>query len=322
MTAPRFSIVMPTFNHGRWIEQALQSILEQAPHRIEIRVMDSLSTDNTVEVLQRYTGKVHWIREKDAGQADAINRGLAMASGEIIAWLNSDDGYLPHALARVDTAFSEDPTLDFVYGDALEIDEGGRILTPNPFTEEADRNRFFFSHDYICQPSLFVRRECLSKVGHLRQDLKWFLDYEWLTRFFSKGLHGKRLPFFLAANRDHPHTKTNSGGLKRWLEIMSVLSAAPSPRPPLLLRPCVWNYSLEYLIKTMNAASWGRHTDSARDAREARAMALNVLNRIFMACVMPQSIDDIMARFHRDIAPHGSTLQDLWISAARMGAVT
>ncbi|HRP03948.1 MAG TPA: glycosyltransferase family 2 protein [Opitutaceae bacterium] len=322
MTAPRFSIIMPTFNHGRWIEQALRSILDQAPHRIEIRVMDSLSTDNTAEVLERYTGCVHWNREKDAGQADAINRGLAMASGEIIAWLNSDDGYLPHAFARVDAAFSEDPALDFAYGDALEIDEGGRILTPNPFTEEADRNRFFFSHDYICQPSLFIRRECLTKVGPLRQDLKWFLDYEWLTRFFSKGLRGKRLPYFLAANRDHPHTKTNSGGLKRWLEIMSVLSAAPPPRPPLLLRPCIRNYTLEYLIKTINAAGWGRHASAASDAREARATTLNTLNRIFMTSVKPRSVDDIMARFHRDIAPHGSTLQDLWTSGARMGAVT
>ncbi|MBP7141027.1 MAG: glycosyltransferase [Opitutaceae bacterium] len=322
MTPPRFSIVMPTFNHGRWIEQALLSILDQAPHRLEILVMDSVSTDSTPEVLGRYTDVIHWIREKDGGQADAINRGLAMATGEIVAWLNSDDSYLPHALARVDATFSGDPALDFVYGDALEIDESGRILTPNPFTEEADRDRFFFSHDYICQPSLFVRRECLVKVGPLRMDLKWFLDYEWLTRFFSMGLHGRRLPFFLAANRDHPHTKTNSGGLNRWLEIMSVLSAAPSPHPPLLLRPCVWNYSLEFLIKTMNAAGWGRHPGAARDAREARVTVLNTLNRIFMNCVKPRSVDDIMIRFHRDIAPHGSTLQELWDSAASMSAVT
>lgn len=322
MTPPRFSIVMPTFNHGRWIEQALNSIFEQAPYRMEVRVMDSLSTDNTPEVLARYSGRIKWIREKDGGQADAINRGLSMASGEIVAWLNSDDSYLPHALARVDAAFSQDPSLDFVYGDALEIDENGRILTPNPFTEEIDRDRFFFSHDYICQPTLFVRRECLTKVGPLRYDLKWFLDYEWLTRFFSIGLRGRRLPFFLAANRDHPQTKTNSGGWKRWLEIMKVLSAAPPPRPPLLLRPCVWNYSLEFLIKTVNAATWGRHAGATRDAHEARTVVLNALNRLFMMGVNPRSRDDIMARFHRDIAPYGSALQELWASAASMADVT
>ena len=312
---------MPTYNHGRWIEEALRSILEQAPYTLEIRVMDSVSTDATPEILARYAGRIHWVREKDKGQADAINRGLAQCRGEIVAWLNSDDSYLPHALSRVEAAFSADPTLDFVYGDALEIDENGRILTPNPFTEECSRDRFYFSHDYICQPTLFLRRHCLERVGPLREELKWFLDYQWLTRFFAAGLRGRRLPFFLAANRDHPHTKTNSGGLRRWREIMGVLSATPPPGPPLLLRRCVWNYSLEFLIKSLNSAAWGSRADSPRDAREARAALLNTLNGLLMDLVKPRSYDDIMMRYHRDIARHGSTLQALWTRAAVMSVV-
>lgn len=321
MTTPRFSIVMPTYNHGRWIGEALRSILEQAPYALEIHVMDSLSTDATAEILARQPEPVKWHREKDGGQADAINQGLAKCTGEIVAWLNSDDSYLPHALSRVDAAFSADPTLDFVYGDALEIDEDGRILTPNPFTEEFNRDRFYFSHDYICQPTLFLRRRCLDRVGPLRENLKWFLDYQWLTRFFATGLCGRRLPFFLAANRDHPHTKTNSGGMRRWREIVGVLSATPPPGPPLLLRRCLWNYSLEFVIKSVNSASWGNHANSPRHAKDSRTALLNALNRWLMRLVCPRSYDDIMMRYRRDIAPHGSTLPELWTRAGSMSVV-
>jgi len=306
---------MPTYNHGRWIDIALRSIFDQAQPSIEVLVMDAVSTDATPSILAGYGDRIIWHRRKDKGQADAINQGLAGARGEIVAWLNSDDTYLPGALARVNAAFEADPTLDFVYGDALEIDQDGRILTPNLFTEDCSRDRFYFSHDYICQPTLLRRRARLARVGPLRADLRWFLDYQWLTRFFAAGLKGKRLPHFLAANRDHPQTKTNSGGIQRWREIMSVLASTPSPGPFLLARRCIWIYSLEFVIKTINAASWGASSESSPEAREWRAGSLAVLNRWFMQLVSPRSFDDIVHRYHRDIAAYGSTIADLWSKA-------
>jgi len=312
MTRPRFSILMPTYNHGRWIDVALRSIFDQETDSLEVTVMDSVSTDETPTLLAGYGDRIRWIRRTDTGQADAINQGFALAGGEIVAWLNSDDTYLPGAFARVDAAFAADPTLDFVYGDALEIDQEGRILTPNLFTEECSRDRFYFSHDYICQPTLFLRRGVLERVGPLRADLRWFLDYQWLTRFFAAGLRGRRLPHFLAANRDHPQTKTNSGGLRRWWEIMSVLASTPPPGPLVVARRCVWIYSLEYVIKTINAAPWGATEDSSRDAREWRAAVLARLNRWFMQLVSPRSFNDIVHRYHRDIAPAGGTVAGLW----------
>ncbi len=315
MNAPRLSIVMPTFNHARWIETALRSIFDQGIADVEVIVMDAVSTDDTPQILERYRDRIAWVREKDQGQADAINRGFARARGEIVAWLNSDDTYLPGAFARVLAAFAAEPALDFVYGDALEINEDGGILTPNLFTEDCTRERFYFSHDYICQPTLFLRRAVLARVGPLRADLRWFLDYQWLSRFFAAGLRGKRLPHFLAANRDHPHTKTNSGGIARWWEIMSVLAANPGPGPFLLARRCLWIYSLEFVIKTINAADWGARRHSSPDARRTRAFALNTLNRWFMRLVSPRSFDDIVQRYGRDIAAHGATTQDLWARA-------
>jgi glycosyltransferase involved in cell wall biosynthesis len=316
MSPPRFSIVMPTYNHGRWIETALRSIFDQGVDDVEVIVMDSVSTDDTPDILARHRDRLVWHREKDRGQADAINRGFRLARGDIVAWLNSDDTYLPSALARVAAAFAADPSLDFVYGDALEIDEHGGILTPNLFTEECSRDRFYFSHDYICQPTLFLRRSVLARVGELRPDLRWFLDYQWLTRFFAAGLRGRRLPHFLAANRDHPQTKTNSGGLRRWWEIMGVLAANPRPRPFLLARRCIWIYSLEFVIKTINAADWGAHPHSTNEARQTRQYVLDTLNRWFMRLVSPRSFDDIVQRYHRDIAAHGRTVPDLWAHAA------
>ena len=315
MSTPRFSIVMPTYNHGRWIETALRSIFDQGVASLELLVMDSVSTDDTPQILERYRDRLTWRRQKDKGQADAINQGLALAQGEIVAWLNSDDTYLPGAFAQVEVAFAADPSLDFVYGDALEIDEHGNILTPNLFTEECSRDRFYFSHDYICQPTLFLRRSVLAKVGALRADLRWFLDYQWLTRFFAAGLRGRRLPHFLAANRDHPQTKTNSGGLRRWWEIMSVLAANPGPGPFLLARRCLWIYSLEFVIKTVNAAEWGAHPHSSEENRRTRAAVLAKLNTWFMRLVRPRSFDDILQRYHRDISAFGRTVPELWTHA-------
>lgn len=312
MSTPLFSIVMPTYNHGRWIDTALRSIFDQGVSDLEVLVMDSLSTDDTPAILERYAGRITWQRRKDKGQADAINQGLAAAQGEIVAWLNSDDTYLPGAFAQVQAAFAADPSLDFVYGDALEIDHEGTILTPNLFTEDCTRERFLFSHDYICQPTLFVRRAALARVGPLRAELRWFLDYQWLTRFFAAGLRGRRLPHFLAANRDHPQTKTNSGGIARWWEIMGVLAANPGPGPLLPARRCIWIYSLEFVIKTINAAPWGATPDSSTDARKTRAAVLNTLNRWFMKLVSPRSFDDIVQRYHRDVAAHGRTVAELW----------
>jgi glycosyltransferase involved in cell wall biosynthesis len=320
MSAPRFSIVMPTFNHGRWIETALRSIFDQHVAETEVIVMDSVSTDDTPEILTRFGDRIRWERKKDKGQADAINRGFALVGGEIVAWLNSDDTYLPGAFAHVQAAFAADPTLDFVYGDALEIDQDGRILTPNLFTEDCSRDRFYFSHDYICQPTLFVRREALARVGPLRADLRWFLDYQWLTRFFAAGLKGRRLPHFLAANRDHPQTKTNSGGLRRWWEIMSVLAANPGPGPFLLRRNCIWIYSLEFVIKTINAAPWGAGPEASPEGRQTRTAVLNALNRRFMKLVSPRSFDDIVQRYHRDIAARGQTVADLWAWERKSGS--
>lgn len=309
--APSFTIIMPTRNQARWLDEAVRSVLDQRDAgRVELLVFDALSDDATPAILAHHRDRLTWRRAADAGQVDAINRGLRAARGAVVAWLNSDDLYLPGALARVSAAFAADPNLDFVYGDALEVDAAGRILTPNLFTEECVAERYFCSHNFICQPTLFVRRRALARVGRPRPALQWFMDYEWISRLFRAGLRGRRLPHFLAANRDHPATKTNSGGWARWWEAMRTL--AENPGPFFLLRPCVWNYSLEFLIKSLNAAGWAAPGAKPAATRTWRERTVDRLNARLLQWLAPRSYAAIVQRYGTEIAPHGPNVADLW----------
>lgn len=310
-SAPDFTIVMPTRNHARWIDAAVRSVLDQRDAgRVELVVYDALSTDGTSERLAAYGNRIDWRRAADRGQVDAINRGLAAARGGIVAWLNSDDLYLPDALAAVRKAFAADPSLDFVYGDVLEIDTDGRILTPNLFTEDADAARYFGSHNFICQPTLFFRQGVFARVGPLRDSLQWFMDYEWIGRLFRAGLRGRRLPHFLAANRDHPATKTNSGGWDRWWEAMRVVAEHNGPAFP--FRAAFWNYSLEFVIKSLNAAGWAAPAAKPAAARDWRERLVDRLNARLLRQLAPRSRDDIVRRFGARIAPYARDVAGLW----------
>ena len=309
------SVVMPTLNQGAFIEQAIQSVLRQAGERCELIVRDAVSTDETPAILSRYGDRIRWVREPDGGQADAINRGFADATGGILCWLNSDDGYLPGALQRVREAFAQDAGLAFVYGDALEIDAAGRILTPNLYTEECDRDRYLNSHNFICQPTFFFRRTALARVGPLRE-LRWVLDYEWFGRFFALGLRGRRLPFFLAANRVHPGTKTNTGGGARLREIRDILAARPGGL--FAKRKAYAVYHLEWAVKALEQYAATRRSPASLGPLAERLGAR--LATLFLDTVAPRSRADILARFREQIAPRGDSLEELWQDAANGAA--
>ena len=307
----KFTVIIPTRDQGHWIDETLQSVLGQPGAPPEVLVFDACSTDNTSEVLKHYRDRIHWTRKTDKSQADAINKGFSRATGEIVAWLNSDDLYLPETFDHVRAAFTENPDLDFIYGDALEIDSNGHILGPNLFTEDFQIERLLLSHDFICQPTFFIRRKALTRTEPLREDLHWFFDYAWLSRLSLSGMQGLRLRAFLAANRFHPETKTNSGGFKRWREVMSTL--AVNPGPPFLLRRSCWVYSLEFVIKELTRLT----ANGAR--RNPLHRLLPMLHAAFLRLVNPRSREDIQERFQREIAPHGDTIQGLWANAKKQG---
>ncbi len=287
------SFVMPTYNQGIFIEQSIRSILLQNFPDFELRIHDACSEDNTSDVLNRYIDddRIKWIREPDEGQVDALNRGLDETRGEILAWLNSDDVLLPEALLNVSQVFLKNPDIDFVYGDALEIGYNGDVYYPNVFTEAPIAERYWFSHNFICQPTCFFRREVWESAKPLRMDSAWTFDYTFFASFFSQGFKGFRLEQFLAANRQYPETKTNQGLLKRYLEQMRMIISRKGMFP--WQRKALYIYSLEAIIKSME--SWNTQDDLF--LQRISQSLLPKLHEWFLDLVNPKEREAIVSRF-------------------------
>ena len=208
--APTISVVTPSFNQGRFIERTLYSVVSQHYPALEYIVQDGGSNDETLEILRRYEGSLHhWASERDDGQADAINRGFAHTTGEIMAYLNSDDLLLPGSLAYVAHYFSEHPDVDVVYGHRIIIDEDnhhvGSWLLPRHDSDELTLV------DFVPQETLFWRRSAWEAAGgHIDASMHFALDWDLLLRMRASGAKMVRVPRFLGAFRAHDSQKTQT----------------------------------------------------------------------------------------------------------------
>jgi glycosyltransferase involved in cell wall biosynthesis len=219
---PLVSVITPSFNQGRFIEQTILSVLNQDYPNIELIVMDGGSSDETVDILKRYNDRIIWISEKDKGQAHAINKGLNLAKGEILAYLNSDDTYLPGAIGRAVRYFTlEKPDAKFIYGEGYHVTEGGRIIERYP-TELFDYQRLAETC-YICQPATFWKREVIEKVGLFNERLNYAMDYDYWIRIAKKYGNLRHVPEYLANSRFYQDTKTVSRRLEAHAEILDVI---------------------------------------------------------------------------------------------------
>jgi len=206
------SIVIPSYNQAAYLEDTLRSALAQDYPAVELLVIDGGSNDGSVEIIHKYADRLAgWISEPDAGQADGINKGLRRANGAIVAWLNSDDVYLPEAVRRGAAALQADPALGFVFGDALTIDGDGRPLSRLVFDDWGLPELAGFR--IICQPAVFMRRGVLEQAGLLDTNYHTMLDHHlWLRlaglapiKYIGGGPGGEFRP--LAAARHHPAAK-------------------------------------------------------------------------------------------------------------------
>ena len=207
--SPTVSIVTPSLNHARFLERTIESVLNQQYLTLEYIIQDGGSTDGSLQILEHYQSQLtHLESRPDCGQAHAINLGFRHASGEIMAWLNSDDILLPGTLAYVATFFHEHPEVDVVYGHRVIIDEhdqevGRWVLPPH------DENMLLWA-DYVPQETLFWRRQIWEKAGgYVDESYHFALDWELLLRFYDTGAKFARLPRFLSAFRVHDGQKTS-----------------------------------------------------------------------------------------------------------------
>ena len=211
---PLVSIVTPSLGQGRFIEDAIRSVLEQDYPRVEHIVVDGGSKDETLDVLKRYP-HLTWVSEHDRGQADAVNKGFRMAQGEIFGWLNADDMYLPGAVSTAVAALRRTGA-GLVHGGWRQIDEGGatiRDIAPVAYDHDAELN----DRNAVCQPGALFTREAFEAVGGLDPSYHYAMDYElWLKL-------GARFPVthvdaVLGAYRLHPASKTVAETSGFWAE--------------------------------------------------------------------------------------------------------
>jgi len=209
----RLSIITPSLNQGRFLEEALESVRAQQYGNVEHLVFDGGSSDETLGVLRGCDGQPEWAHMRwrsgpDAGQSDALNRGFDEAQGEIVAWLNADDRYTDGCFAHVESAFAEDPSLDVLYGDLADVDEQGRLVRVR---REIEFSRFILLYHhvlYIPTPAAFFRRRVFTDGNRLRTDLHFAMDYEFFLRLAAKGYRIRHTRSVLAEFRTHPQSKS------------------------------------------------------------------------------------------------------------------
>ena len=218
---PKISIVTPSYNQGQFIEETIRSILLQGYPNLEYIIIDGGSTDNSIEIIKKYQPWIaDWVSEKDNGQSQAINKGWKKSTGDIMAYLNSDDTFKEGALYHIANYFLRYPDVDMVYGDVFSIDENCKMIKPW-ICGEFDLNKLISDSSYfIPQQAAFFRRSIFEKTGPLDEDLYLKMDRDLFIRIGKCG-RVERIPHYLAHFRTHSDAKTNPQNSQRaWVEFL------------------------------------------------------------------------------------------------------
>jgi len=241
MNLPRISIIVPSFNQGNYLEETLLSIINQGYPNLELFVVDGGSTDNSVGIIKKYADKINWwVSEKDKGQAEAINKGLRKANGEIVNWINSDDLLVPGALQKIASLFSvPEENVGLIHGGAIVFDNIKKNETR--FTYQAPSREAYFSGMVFPQPASFFLKKYLDKVGFINEEFQYGMDYDLFLRL---SLVSEFLPAneVFAKYRLHKQSKSVADSNKfinDWKK--SYVN---------LCKNLDWKYNLDYLLKT------------------------------------------------------------------------
>ena len=190
LSAPLVSVVMPSLNQVQFLEAAVRSVLEQDYPNMELVVADGMSTDGSLELLGQlqteFGVRLRWISQQDTGAAQAVNRAIALVQGEIVGWLNSDDSYAPDAVLRAVEFLESHPSHQMVYGEGQHINVADEVIGKYSTKPPSTPLDVFADGSFICQPTVFMRRDALKLVGPLDETIRTAFDFDLFVRFFKR----------------------------------------------------------------------------------------------------------------------------------------
>ncbi len=228
---PLVSIITPSYNQGEYIEQTIKSVVNQTYQNFEHIIVDDGSTDETIKILKKYKAKystkIRWISQENRGQANAINKGLKMAKGNILGWLNSDDYYVNNTIEIVVDFFNNHPQAKWMSGDYFIVDKDNKLIQKyvviyKRFLKLFPLKTMLYIANYIAQPSTFFKREIVQGIGYFDETLRYEMDYDYWLRIIKKH------PLYLIQNplsyfRIHNKSKGGSQFEKEFAEEVEVL---------------------------------------------------------------------------------------------------
>lgn len=273
MHFPKISIVTPSFNQGKYLDETMRSVLDQNYPNLEYIVIDGGSTDDSVEVIKRHADRLaYWVSEKDQGQTDALNKGIARCTGDIFGYINSDDLLLPGSLERVARAWLDDGATWIVgWSKYLEIGGGDWPYIVRPVHRRID----WFLHNPIPQQSSFWAMKYFKELGLFRTDMHYCFDYEyWMRLRFTAGVRPNIVRKCLGAFRLHEDSKTVSV----WDKFLPEFATIRSEYRKHLTRRDVWQWHRE-----LSAEQAGYARDrmwralNSKDVKAARREAITAV---------------------------------------------
>jgi len=218
---PLVTIVTPSYNQAAYLEATIQSVLAQDYPNLEYIIIDGGSTDGSAEIIKKYASKLtYWVSEPDKGQTEAINKGFARANGEILAWLNSDDTYEPHAVSQAVEILNEHPEVGLVYGNANYIDAQGRVIGHFP-ARQTNYRKLRRGYVHLPQQAAFWRRDLWQQVGPLDASFYFAMDYDLWVRLAKISML-KYVQRVWANFRIHGDSKTILDDDRCWPEMIRV----------------------------------------------------------------------------------------------------
>ena len=219
---PRVSIITPSFNQAKFLERTMLSVLGQDYPNLEYIVIDAASADGSQEIIRKYADRLaYWVSEPDRGQTDAINKGFSHASGDILAWINSDDTYAPGAIRQAVDFLQQHPEIGLVYGDMLFIDENDQPI--GKFKAAlTDLNHLRRGYVHVPQPAAFFRSSLWQQVGPLDASFYFAMDYDLWVRLAQKTQFAYRKGEVWANFRLHAGGKTVTADERCWPEMLRV----------------------------------------------------------------------------------------------------